>query len=557
MDTFNDPLLKVGCGLSDDEDSWTAGASAAGQAVAELDGAPLSCVLVFASVRFELAALLAGIASVVGDAPTIGATTAGEICDGVAHGAVAVTALASPHIAVRVGLGRRVSSDWEAAVAEAVGSDGVARYFGDSCGETWRELRREARSAYGLLFTPGDTRNTTPMGFEILHRLRQLSRDMLPICGASAGDDWHMERNYVLCGTEACPDSILMAVIETRLRVGMGVAHGLRPTERRARIGHCSGNTVHEIEGRPAHEAYSELLSAQVADLGETRATRSVKLASAILGGQGEFVPCVASRMPEGGGVRFALPVPEGATLVAMECDEEEMIQAAGWAASRAAFHGGVESPALALVFSCAVREHFLGVSAVAELESIARSVEGARVAGFLSFGEHGIFADGANRHGNILVSVMVFGNQLTPEAAVWFENQRLLAERSHLLAQSRVSEWRYRSTFEQAAVGIAHVTPDGRFLRVNQRFRELVGYTDEELTARRVSDITHPDDVSRDADLADRLVAGEITEYSVEKRYVTKPGGTGGVSLSAALLNDEDGSPDCLVGFVEDIPQR
>src|SRR3954467_1759294 len=88
---------------------------------------------------------------------------------------------------------------------------------------------------------------------------------------------------------------------------------------------------------------------------------------------------------------------------------------------------------------------------------------------------------------------------------------------------QTRESEERFRATFEQAAVGMAHVGLDGRWLRVNQKLCGIVGCGHDEMIGLTARDITHPDD--READLADvrRLLAAEVTTYSTQKRYVRK----------------------------------
>ena len=80
-----------------------------------------------------------------------------------------------------------------------------------------------------------------------------------------------------------------------------------------------------------------------------------------------------------------------------------------------------------------------------------------------------------------------------------------------------------FRTTFEQAAVGVAHVGPDGRWRRVNPKLRDMRGYGPDEMAGLRVRDLTHPTNL--DADLADarRLLAGEVMAYSAQKRYVRK----------------------------------
>lgn len=120
-----------------------------------------------------------------------------------------------------------------------------------------------------------------------------------------------------------------------------------------------------------------------------------------------------------------------------------------------------------------------------------------------------------------------------------------------------RESEARFRGTFEQAAVGICHSTTDGRFMRINARFCELLGYSINEVLAKTFVEITHPDDV--DADLANvrALLAREIETYSMEKRYVRKDGGVIWVNLTVSLALDNDGAPSYFIGVVEEITRR
>ena len=77
-----------------------------------------------------------------------------------------------------------------------------------------------------------------------------------------------------------------------------------------------------------------------------------------------------------------------------------------------------------------------------------------------------------------------------------------------------RESEQRFRSTFEQVAVGICHVSPKGRFLRVNQKLCDILGYSSDELLSRTFQEITHPDDLDTDLDYLRQVLAGEIQTY-------------------------------------------
>ena len=104
-------------------------------------------------------------------------------------------------------------------------------------------------------------------------------------------------------------------------------------------------------------------------------------------------------------------------------------------------------------------------------------------------------------------------------------ELEREIAERKRAEEALRESEERFRGTFENAAVGIAHGDAEGRFLRVNERLCEIVGYTREELLARTFADITHPDDLAANVELYTTLMRGESPSFSLEKRYIRKDG--------------------------------
>ena len=129
---------------------------------------------------------------------------------------------------------------------------------------------------------------------------------------------------------------------------------------------------------------------------------------------------------------------------------------------------------------------------------------------------------------------------------------ERKLAEQE----QSRVEKL-LRATFEQAAVGIAHVGTDGAWLRVNQRLCDMLGYTREELSRITFADITHPDDVGANVEHLRKLLAGDEDTYDTEKRYFRKDGSSVWVSLSVALIRDEDGAPDYFLSVLEDTTER
>jgi PAS domain S-box-containing protein len=143
-------------------------------------------------------------------------------------------------------------------------------------------------------------------------------------------------------------------------------------------------------------------------------------------------------------------------------------------------------------------------------------------------------------------------------EATSWKLSQRLydemLSSREDL---KNVGEARFRAIFENAAVGIARVAPDGRWLEVNQRLCDIVGYSREELMTKPFADITHPDDLEQDFKAMRRMLAGEIDTYLSEKRYYRKGGSVVWINLNVSVMRKADGSPDYFISVIEDISAR
>ena len=128
----------------------------------------------------------------------------------------------------------------------------------------------------------------------------------------------------------------------------------------------------------------------------------------------------------------------------------------------------------------------------------------------------------------------------------------RVEAEREIGEAQER-----FRRAFEDAPIGMAVASLDGRFLEVNQALCALTGYTAAELTGTTFSIITHPEDVAADVEVMRRLVAGELTSSVDEKRYLRPDGSVVWVSRSVTLVRDADGRPLHLLDQIQDITER
>lgn len=118
-------------------------------------------------------------------------------------------------------------------------------------------------------------------------------------------------------------------------------------------------------------------------------------------------------------------------------------------------------------------------------------------------------------------------------------------------------SEERFRLSFEQAAVGMALVSEDGRWLRVNQKMCDIVGYTQKELRGLTYQEITHPADLSEDIAKAKQLASGQIDQYAMEKRYIRKDRSTVWINLTVGAVRNPEGKLKYFVSVIEDISAR
>src|SRR3954454_3725616 len=131
-------------------------------------------------------------------------------------------------------------------------------------------------------------------------------------------------------------------------------------------------------------------------------------------------------------------------------------------------------------------------------------------------------------------------------------------AERAEALGiGARLTQEKLRSAFDFAAIGMALVAPEGRFVQVNQALCQLVGYQREELLALTFQDIIHPADLQADLTHVGALLSGMIPTYEMEKRYVHKTGAVVWVLLSVSLVRDVSGAPLHFIAQIQDINER
>lgn len=136
-------------------------------------------------------------------------------------------------------------------------------------------------------------------------------------------------------------------------------------------------------------------------------------------------------------------------------------------------------------------------------------------------------------------------------------ELNRHIAEQERIGRALRETEEHFRNAFDYAAIGMALVSPQGAWLRVNRSLCELVGYTEQELLASNFQAVTHADDLGNDLANLYRLMQGETLTCQVEKRYVHRLGQIVWALNSVSLVRDSDDSPAHFIFQIQDITER
>ena len=143
-------------------------------------------------------------------------------------------------------------------------------------------------------------------------------------------------------------------------------------------------------------------------------------------------------------------------------------------------------------------------------------------------------------------------GNLLWLDGFIWD-----ISERKQIEDELKLSQQLFSSAFNTAPQGMALVSPEGRWLEVNDELCRMLGYRRAQLLARDFQSITHPDDLATDLENIEALLAGRINGYQMEKRYLDNQGRTIWVLLSVSLVRDGEGRPVHFVAQIQDFSER
>ncbi|MEO6380663.1 MAG: PAS domain S-box protein [Nitrobacter sp.] len=184
----------------------------------------------------------------------------------------------------------------------------------------------------------------------------------------------------------------------------------------------------------------------------------------------------------------------------------------------------------------------------------IRQAIEAARTGQLIEFRAEAPTAKGTLKHWDVSIAAVPVQHGGPVRLLA---NSRDVTEKIRSEIALIESESRFRSTFENAAVGVAHVALDGAWLSVNAKLCSIVGYSREELLTKTFQDITHPDDLAADMSQLRQVVSGEISSYAMDKRYIRKDGSIVWIGLTVSIQRRENGEPDYFISIVRDISQR
>ncbi|WP_369136630.1 FIST signal transduction protein [Modestobacter versicolor] len=363
--------LLHGTGSSDAPAATDAGRAAATAAVAGLPGAP-DLVVVFTSVRYDLPELLAGIRSVTGDAPLVGATSVGHFVGPDVTGpgqGVAVLTLSGGGYRFGVGSARGMSSrPTEAGV----------------------ELVREARAAAGdhglphaalLLLTDGLVGGQQ----SVVAGAHRAAGSSVPIVGGVAADDWQLSSTKVLLGDEALSDAAVGVWIASPHPLRVATAHGWTPVGPPLLVTRAEGLVLHELGGQSAGEVFAEatgLAEAQQQGIADTVVESSYALG--LIQPDGSHLVRAVFSGPCGELNTFE-PVPTFAAVQVMSAEQSTLLAVVDDVAAGTVVTG---SERVLLTFDCAARQTLLGELVAEEVDRLQREAGRATVFGLYTYGE-------------------------------------------------------------------------------------------------------------------------------------------------------------------------
>ncbi|MEU2350342.1 FIST N-terminal domain-containing protein [Modestobacter sp. NPDC049651] len=366
--------LLSGTGTSELPAASDAGREAAAAAVATLQGTPPALVVVFASVRYDLGELLAGIRSVTGDAPLVGSTSSGHFA-GAEYGrpgsGVAVLALAG--------------GDHRFGVGSATGLGAAPREAGAEVVRTARQAAGGEDLPYAAVLLLAD--GLVPGQQQMIAGAHRAAGASVPIVGGAAGDDWQLTRTSVLVGDQVLTDAVVGVWIASPRPLTVATAHGWAPVGPPQLVTRAEGDVIHEIGGRPAAEVYAGAVDVEEAARRGPVPDVAMEASSYALGviePDGSHLVRAIYVRPDGEISSFE-PVATFSAVQLMTAERQTLLEVVDEVAASALVTG---EERVLLTFNCAARQVIIGDRIEEEVARLQAAAGAATCFGFYTYGE-------------------------------------------------------------------------------------------------------------------------------------------------------------------------
>ncbi|MFH1777961.1 MAG: FIST N-terminal domain-containing protein [Candidatus Omnitrophota bacterium] len=360
--------------MSKDIDSYSAGKSAAENALAEIAADDPDVLFVFSSIRFDQHKLLQGIKTILPDTPLVGCTDAGEITsNGEDKKSVIVLALKSNTLKISTGLGRNISADSRAAGQE-VAHDAITK-------------SRSSDRDFFMIFPDGLKGNTA----DLIRGCQEVFGTSFPIVGGCAADDFLFTKTYQFYEERVYTDSVPGVLFSGNIAVGIGARHGWYPIGKPLKVTKAEANIIHELAGRPAAKIYEDYFGKRVIELRDEPLGRMSIMypLGMTIPGEEECIVRNALSAERNGALICAGEVPEGAEIRVMMGSRETALKAAKKASEIALEGLRDKEPRIVFVFDSVSRHKLFGRMASLEVDIVQEVFgRGTPIVGFYTYGE-------------------------------------------------------------------------------------------------------------------------------------------------------------------------
>ncbi len=365
--------LRASIGLGISDDSFSAGADAAEEALSKIEGVA-DLFIVFSSVKYDQEKMLAGVHSVTKDVLVVGCSTAGEITtDGpVRRPSVSIMAFRSDTIKFYAGVGEHIAENPKK--AGFVAAEAVKKAAGGTL------------NAF-MMFPDVLVGN----GADIVRGVLQSLGAHFPVVGGAAGDDFQFKKTYQYFNNKVYSGAVVGLGLVGDFALGIGVKHGWIPVGIPRKVTKSKGSVLSELDGKPAIAIYDDYFGDAAKELRvETLAKLAVTYPLGMkMEGSDEMLIRAPLSVDEHGSLTCAAEIPQGAEIQLMIGSREEAIKVAKEAAMKAMEQMGGAEPQAVVIFNCIARSRLFGDTPGDEISAIQDAVgHTVPLIGFYTYGE-------------------------------------------------------------------------------------------------------------------------------------------------------------------------